>query len=47
LAQLEFLAGPGGLAAMSIALPDNLLLAQKVLRKSYSYDEACAVGHMR
>ena len=47
LAQLEFLAGPGGLAAMSIALPDNPLSAQKVLRKSCSYDEACAVGHMR
>ena len=47
LAQLEFLSGPGGVAAMSIALPDNPLSAQKVLRKSYSYDEACAIGHMR
>ena len=47
LAQLEFLAGPNGLAALSIALPDDPLAAQKTLRKSYSYDEACAIGHMR
>jgi len=47
LAQLEFLAGPGGVAALSIELPNDPLAAQKKLRKSYSYDEACAIGHMR
>ncbi len=47
LAQLEFLSGPSGVAALSIGLPDDPLAAQKKLRKSYSYDEACAIGHMR
>ncbi|MCP4375982.1 MAG: hypothetical protein GY794_07390 [bacterium] len=45
--QLEFLSAPGGLDALSIELPDDPLAAQKRLRKKFSYDEACAVGHMR
>ena len=47
LAQLEFLAGPGGAEGMSMALGDDPLAVQKTLRKSYSYDEACAIGYMR
>jgi len=47
LEQLEFLAGDAGAAALGLDLPDEPLAAQTRLRKKYSYDEACAVGHMR
>jgi len=47
LEQLEFLAGPRGAEAMTMDIPDNPLSAQKKLRKLYTYDEACAIGHMR
>ncbi|MDP6046234.1 MAG: class I SAM-dependent methyltransferase [Phycisphaerae bacterium] len=47
LEQLEFLAGAGGIEAMELDLPDDPLGAQTRLRKKYSYDEACAIGHMR
>jgi len=47
LEQLEFLAGPRGADAMAMEIPDNPLSAQKKLRKVYSYDEACAIGHMK
>ncbi|MBT3201481.1 MAG: methyltransferase domain-containing protein [Phycisphaerales bacterium] len=47
LEQLEFLAGPRGAEALAMDIPDNPLSAQKKLRKLYTYDEACAIGHMR
>ena len=47
LEQLEFLASARGAEALVMTIPDNPLSAQKKLRKLYSYDEACAIGHMR
>lgn len=47
LEQLEFLAGDDGADALKLDLPDDPLSAQVRLRKKFSYDEACAIGHMR
>jgi hypothetical protein len=47
LEQLEFLASPRGAEALLMEIPDNPLSAQKKLRKTYSYDESCAIGHMK
>ncbi|MDP6633763.1 MAG: class I SAM-dependent methyltransferase [Phycisphaerae bacterium] len=47
LEQLEFLSRPDGAEALSLDIPDDPLAAQMRLRKKYSYDQACAIGHMR
>jgi len=47
LEQLKFLDSDAGAEALATSLPDDPLAAQKALRKLYTYDQACAVGHMR